>query len=674
MHTAISEAQALLKAYRHPEAEAVLRSALLESPHDPDLHAELGRILCFTQREFEAVPHYEQSVGSSAQAGLGQTLANYFACRAEMASRHNVDDREAEALSRRVSEKPEKVGIKISACLIVKNEEKHLDRCLSSLKGVVDEIVVVDTGSTDRTIEIAQKYGAKIGHFEWVNDFSAARNYSLSLASGDWALWIDADEELHTESSGAFVEAVMRPQFGGYYIRIVNFLDPANPASQYVHTPLRLFRLIPEITFEGSIHEQVLQCFDRHGLVTATLQNALLHHYGYQANDIQEKGKIERTVSMLEKELERHPEDAFQWFNLANVLSVARRWEESEKAARKALEFVTDRSPFIATTYQLLTSALIMLGRPAEAVEFCREQLGSIHWTVANQFDFAHALLKAELPHEALEAIDRCLEMPWPTELAGDYGIKTHKSLVMKAQILVALGRYEEALALTDQAMAVDSTFAHTHLARGKALVGLGRHGEAGPHFGRASAGYGMEDCMILAAQAYENSGQVDLAATAWHSAWTNKPERTEVATAWLLAVEKGGDPARMVSAYEEADEAGLQSPALKQNWGRALAALGQNQEAIRRMKEAVELDPNSANAWFNFGDLCYKMGGHQEAAECYQAGLRLEPSHDEAWFVLGNCFAMLGSAEGAKLAYRQALTLNPRHEGANHNLQLVAA
>ena len=83
---------------------------------------------------------------------------------------------------------------KISACLIVKNEEEMLEPCLKSLQGVVDEIIVVDTGSTDGTIDIIKKYDCNLQHFEWINDFAAARNYAKSFATGDFMLVIDADE------------------------------------------------------------------------------------------------------------------------------------------------------------------------------------------------------------------------------------------------------------------------------------------------------------------------------------------------------------------------------------------------------------------------------------------------------------------------------------------------
>lgn len=88
----------------------------------------------------------------------------------------------------------------LSLCLIVKNEEENISRCLKSVKGLVDEIIVVDTGSTDRTIELAYELGANVYSFEWINDFSSARNYSFSKATKDYILWLDADDIITEES------------------------------------------------------------------------------------------------------------------------------------------------------------------------------------------------------------------------------------------------------------------------------------------------------------------------------------------------------------------------------------------------------------------------------------------------------------------------------------------
>ena len=86
----------------------------------------------------------------------------------------------------------------ISLCAIVKNEEEMLPKCLESVQGFVDEILIIDTGSTDKTVEIAKSYGARVEHFEWINDFSAARNFALKQCKTDYALVLDADEVLYT--------------------------------------------------------------------------------------------------------------------------------------------------------------------------------------------------------------------------------------------------------------------------------------------------------------------------------------------------------------------------------------------------------------------------------------------------------------------------------------------
>src|SRR5882724_11685213 len=90
--------------------------------------------------------------------------------------------------------------IMLSVCFIARNEEKNLPRALASVRGIADEVIVADTGSTDRTVEIAKESGAIVCHFPWCDDFSAARNFAISHARGDWILWMDADEELLPES------------------------------------------------------------------------------------------------------------------------------------------------------------------------------------------------------------------------------------------------------------------------------------------------------------------------------------------------------------------------------------------------------------------------------------------------------------------------------------------
>src|SRR6266704_3953568 len=145
----------------------------------------------------------------------------------------------------------------VSACLITKNEEKFLPRCLESIRQLVDQIIVVDTGSTNRTVDIARRFGARVEHFEWCDDFAAARNYSLKFASSDWILIIDADEELCLSSVYEFLSALQNPQALGYWVWQMGSEGENVESAVYAGRVLRLFRRHSALKFKGRLHEQI---------------------------------------------------------------------------------------------------------------------------------------------------------------------------------------------------------------------------------------------------------------------------------------------------------------------------------------------------------------------------------------------------------------------------------
>jgi tetratricopeptide (TPR) repeat protein len=139
---------------------------------------------------------------------------------------------------------------RISAALIVRNESAFLEGCLRSLSGNVDEIVVVDTGSDDDTIDIARRFPVQLYHFEWCDDFSAARNFALERASGDWILSIDADERLEIPDREAYERLLADNGKVGWELR----LHPRLGWTAY--SKLRLFRNDPRLRFQGVVHER----------------------------------------------------------------------------------------------------------------------------------------------------------------------------------------------------------------------------------------------------------------------------------------------------------------------------------------------------------------------------------------------------------------------------------
>lgn len=210
----------------------------------------------------------------------------------------------------------------LSACIIARDEEERLPRCLASLAGVADEIVVVDTGSKDRTVEIAREAGARVCHFEWCDDFAAARNTAVDAATGQWVLSIDADEWI--EPAGRPIDVLaLTDSTIAYRVTIENRLDDGRIDRERV---TRLFRRLPGIRYSGRIHEQVTHSVALE--VSAgrgrwlDLDDWTLLHDGYQGAVMRAREKGARNIKLLEKALNEDPSDSYLRYKLAMELGM----------------------------------------------------------------------------------------------------------------------------------------------------------------------------------------------------------------------------------------------------------------------------------------------------------------------------------------------------------------
>jgi tetratricopeptide (TPR) repeat protein len=222
----------------------------------------------------------------------------------------------------------------LSVCMIVKNESQNLPRCLASIQSYADEIVVIDTGSQDGTPEIAAQYRAKIGYFEWCDDFAAARNYALSLVQGDWILVIDADEELVVTSEAVLDQLKSNPE-------ILTYSIIRTEAEDKTMTPLhinRVFRNLPEIRYAGRFHEQLKyknQGFSTHQ-VSQLDDFKLLHHANSQP-DV-EKKVINRNIPILELAREEEGLSLMLLYCLAGMYGAIGQTEKAQNCWDEALD------------------------------------------------------------------------------------------------------------------------------------------------------------------------------------------------------------------------------------------------------------------------------------------------------------------------------------------------
>lgn len=228
----------------------------------------------------------------------------------------------------------------LSIGMIVKNEEKHLENCLSALKRFMDqvscELIIVDTGSTDRTKEIALKYTDKVYDFEWIDDFSAARNFGLEKAKGKWFMFLDADEYMDEDVSQmvaffTYPEVHERFNSASYVIRNYNN-NVTKQGKDFLGS--RIVRLTPEVRFEGKIHEY-LEMTPPHGYL-----DTVFHHYGY-ANGAENvtKKKKDRNMPSLLKQYEENPDDARTLYLLIEGHNDSNT-EEINKYLEEALEAI----------------------------------------------------------------------------------------------------------------------------------------------------------------------------------------------------------------------------------------------------------------------------------------------------------------------------------------------
>ena len=195
----------------------------------------------------------------------------------------------------------------ISACLIVKNEERFLAQCLRSIQPLVDEIVVVDTGSRDQTRQIAAEFGARLFDFKWTGDFAAARNESLRHAQGQWILIVDADECVRPFDPSK-LRRMLRASSNAAYEVVYHIRPGYTPVME-----LRLFRNHPGIRFKSAIHENIWDSLERIG---GTVEQCRLtfDHFGYEGD---QRAKHKRDIPLLERSLRQNPRQVFHWLHLA---------------------------------------------------------------------------------------------------------------------------------------------------------------------------------------------------------------------------------------------------------------------------------------------------------------------------------------------------------------------
>ena len=353
--------------------------------------------------------------------------------------------------------------------MIVKNEEASLPQCLRSVKDVVDEMVILDTGSSDRTIAIANEFAARVYHFEWCNDFSAARNEALNYVQGQWVLVLDADEVLMPEIVPQVKQAIAFERN-----IVINLVRKEVGAAQSPYSLVsRLFRNHPEIRFSRPYHATVddsvqtlLQREPQWQVIS--LSTVAIEHYGYQPGAIKGLDKFTRARQAMEGYLKNHPNDAYVCSKLGALYIQINQVSEGIELLERGLRATPVEAPVLYELHYHLANAYTRLKNLESAVEHYQAAIQQpilLSLKLGAYNNLGNLLLGVGDLSNAKKAYETTLKID-PSFAAG------HNNLGMT---LKALGQFEQAIASYQKAIQLNPDYADAYQSLGVVLLKLGK-------------------------------------------------------------------------------------------------------------------------------------------------------------------------------------------------------
>ncbi|WP_337175132.1 glycosyltransferase [Paludisphaera sp.] len=274
------------------------------------------------------------------------------------------------------SKTPSGPRARVSLTMIVRDEEHNLPACLGSATGLFDEIVVIDTGSTDSTKRIAREHGARVFDFVWVGDFAAARNAALARATGDYAFWLDADDVLdppERDKLRTLLDGLCAGDEAAFVVRCSCDPDTQGGGGRTIVDHVRLFPLRESIRWTYAVHEQILPALRRAG-VPVRWTDVIVRHTGYTDPGLRRR-KLDRDEAILSAELEDRPGDPFVLFNLGSIAVEREEWPAALGHLRASLAGSVPDDSITRKLYALIARCHQVLGDPDAALAACAEGL-----------------------------------------------------------------------------------------------------------------------------------------------------------------------------------------------------------------------------------------------------------------------------------------------------------
>jgi tetratricopeptide (TPR) repeat protein len=628
-------------------------------------------------------------------------------------------------------------GLTLSLCMIVRDEEEMLPRCLEAVAPAVDEIIVVDTGSRDRTIEVARSFGARVIEREWTGSFAEPRNVSFDAATGDWIMYLDADEILVAADRDRLRALTGRTWREAFYLVETNYTGEEGDGTAVNHSALRVFRNRPEYRFEGRLHEQIAH---RLPSLPERLESTdvRVEHFGYLGAVRVSKQKSARNIELLRAQMRESEDRPFLRFNLGCELAAIDDVPGAVAEFERAWEMCVNEGR--AGTYIFAPSLAYRLVRTLRAASRAEDTIARAIEALEHYPGFtdlfleqAHALRDLGRDEEARALYERCIELgDAPARYTAVVGSGTHLPVIAlgemhaeRGELECAIERFEQALEMAPGFFGAVHPLARVMLASGRdphavAEAITGRVAAESPtvHFmlgtalfeGGAAEAAEPQFRAVLERQPHNDRarvalGEVLLALRRWpeaaavtgavpsDSALVVAAARTRL---FALLADEQLDDARAACAYVQghgmpdhelavfagwlALAGGEGAPALSLH---SLPMLSTVLQALLRVREferfetvvaLVDALPLAARDRHELlAEIYFERGFHQSAAEEWLAICQERPD-PHALFGLARVAAIEGMREDAAVFSAEALALDPAHAGARALQQRLAA
>ncbi len=433
------------------------------------------------QALFEAAERLEPTLGET-QRNLAQTARRRRSLdgrRRTHAMHPAVGGLERRALAVAEQAHPAE-GMRLSLCMIVRDEEEMLPRCLAAVREAVDEMVIVDTGSKDGTIAIAESFGARVIEREWTGSFGEARNVAFEAATGDWTLVLDADELLVADDVALLRSLTGRIWREAFYVAETNYTGDLDAGSSVTHNTLRVFRNRPQYRYRGRLHEQIADTLPGYLPERLEYTNVRIEHYGYLGAVRDAREKSRRNIELLRMQQQESQATPFLHYNLGAEYAVAgepalalveleRAWQLLENDEdRDSYQF----APALANRY---IRALRACGRFADAIAKAHDALTRFPGFTDLVLEQSAAYVEQGDIERAIEGYERCIAMgDAPRRYTATVGCGSYLPQIALGELRVARGEVEQGVSLLAECLRAHPEFIGSVMPYASALLVAG--------------------------------------------------------------------------------------------------------------------------------------------------------------------------------------------------------